>query len=145
MNDQKIMPLPREDTMASRLRYFRVLSGFTQQSMASVLGVSRSAYTYYETGKTSPDPIMLGRIARILNIPVTFFFVGHEPSPVLMFSDSDKQRAPKKVMSDPQRIGELSAAEKTLIAYIRCMDIHADSARGTLESFHGSLKQQKDS
>ena len=37
-----------------RLKRFREESGYTQSILANILGVERSTYTYYETGKTTP-------------------------------------------------------------------------------------------
>ena len=51
--------------LAARLRQARLQAGYSQQNIADALNVNRATYTYYETGKTSPDPITLGRIARI--------------------------------------------------------------------------------
>lgn len=72
---KKIKYLPPDgSTLAERLRAFRVQVGFSQKNVADVLNVSRSTYTYYETGKTTPDPATLNRIAKILNVPLEYFF-----------------------------------------------------------------------
>ena len=37
------------------LKYYRSECKLTQQDVADLLGLERSSYTYYETGKTTPD------------------------------------------------------------------------------------------
>lgn len=43
-------------------------STFTQQNMADMLKISRSTYTYYETGKSEPGQEALGKICKILSV-----------------------------------------------------------------------------
>ena len=43
-------------------------STYTQQNMADMLKISRSTYTYYETGKSEPGQEALGKICKILSI-----------------------------------------------------------------------------
>ena len=64
-----------EATLPERLRGFRLRAGFSQQNVADILNVSRSTYTYYETGKTTPDPTTLNRIAKIFAVPLEEFFL----------------------------------------------------------------------
>ena len=54
--------------LAERLRQARLQAGYSQQNIADALNVNRATYTYYETGKTSPDPVTLGKIARICGV-----------------------------------------------------------------------------
>lgn len=119
-------------SLAEALRKYRLLAGFSQKSVAEALGITRSAYTYYETGKTSPDPATLNRIAKMFGVPLEAFFVdGIDSIPQeLYFHDSGaaKQRAPRKSYPEPQRIGELTADEKTLIAYLRGRNISGERA-----------------
>ncbi len=43
-------------------------SKFSQQEMADKLNISRSTYTYYETGKSEPGQEKLKKICDILNV-----------------------------------------------------------------------------
>lgn len=43
-------------------------SKFSQQEMADMLSISRSTYTYYETGKSEPGQEKLKKICDILNV-----------------------------------------------------------------------------
>ena len=104
--------------LAGQLRKARLQAGYSQQNIADALNINRATYTYYETGKTSPDPITLGKIARIFGAPIEFFFEDEADT----FSDlllTDRERCPKKPMPDPHKIGELASEEKELIALLR--------------------------
>ena len=87
--------------LAERLRQARLQAGYSQQNIADALNVNRATYTYYETGKTSPDPVTLGKIARICGAPIEFFF-----------EEEDSQQAPvpygqralpQEALSQPQQ------------------------------------------
>ena len=69
--------------LADRLRQARLQAGYSQQNIADALNVNRATYTYYETGKTTPDPVTLGRIARICGAPIEFFFEEEPVAPML--------------------------------------------------------------
>ena len=51
-----------------RLKHFRTTSGLTQQQVADVLGLDRSTYAYYESGKTTPDIKSVNKLLKIFNI-----------------------------------------------------------------------------
>lgn len=60
-----------------RLREVRSSTGMSQNQVAEALGVSRSAYAYYETGATRPDLETLIRIARVFGV-TTDYLLGLE-------------------------------------------------------------------
>lgn len=97
------------------LRQVRLTCGYSQGAVADALGVNRSTYTCYESGKTTPSLYTLKKLAQIFDVPVEAFlspetFQGMEPA---------RQRSPRRVQTDPKRIGELSEEEKRLIARFR--------------------------
>lgn len=53
---------------AARLKQLRKQCGLTQQVIAEIMGIDRSTYTYYETGKTYPDLDGLCRLANIFRV-----------------------------------------------------------------------------
>lgn len=59
--------------LCALLRNYRKFCGLTQGQVAIALGVDRSTYTYYETGKTSPNINTLMSLVKILNIPYEEF------------------------------------------------------------------------
>lgn len=128
--------------LAERLRQARLKAGYSQQNIADALNMNRATYTYYETGKTSPDPVTLGKIARIFGAPIEFFFEDEdeENSPVIL---TDRERCPKKAFPDPERIGELAPDEKKLIALLRAsqkvsVEDAVDWVRRQLENQQGN-------
>ena len=60
--------------LGAMLRTMRLAKNATQESVAKLLGVTRSAYSYYESGKTSPDLHDLRVLAEFFGIPPADFF-----------------------------------------------------------------------
>lgn len=56
-----------KDTLR-RLRKEKI--GYTQQQVADYLQISRSTYTYYETGKTEPDLENIKKLAKLFGVSV---------------------------------------------------------------------------
>lgn len=54
--------------LADKLRTLRENNGFKQMEIAKILNCSRSTYTYYETGKTTPSISVLKLLAKIYNV-----------------------------------------------------------------------------
>ena len=54
-----------------KMKMRRVQCGFTQQEVANRLGIDRTTYTKYETGKSEPSFDALQKIAGLLQVPVT--------------------------------------------------------------------------
>ena len=60
-------------TLNEKLKYLRSLENLPQHMIASILKIERSTYSYYESGKTTPNIYMLYAIARIYDLPMEFF------------------------------------------------------------------------
>lgn len=101
----------------NELRRLRIRCGLTQQAVADALHVNRATYTYYETGKTTPSVERLGKISAIFG--VSEIHLASLLQIPFEFEDLDNNRAPKKISSDPERVGQLTPQEKTLIAQYR--------------------------
>ncbi len=65
--------------LAENLKKFRKLSGFRQDDIAKVIGLDRSAYAYYESGKTEPNTENMIKIAKMLGIDMNTL-LGYEVS-----------------------------------------------------------------
>ena len=50
------------------LRKIRKEKGYTQQQMADILFISRSTYTYYETGKSEPSQEKLKKLCEVFDV-----------------------------------------------------------------------------
>lgn len=55
-------------TLANNLKKYRNQSGYTQQQIADLLGIDRSTYSYYETGKSLPDIKNISKLLKILDV-----------------------------------------------------------------------------
>lgn len=58
--------------IGNRLKPLRDNKGLTQADVAKVLGVSRTTYTQYETGKSEPDLETVNRLAGFFNVSVDY-------------------------------------------------------------------------
>lgn len=62
--------------VGGRLRIARELRGVTTASaLADMIGVSRQAVSLYENDRSSPTEVQLERIARTLDMPISFFLL----------------------------------------------------------------------
>ena len=61
------------NNLGSRLRAVRKARGLTQQAVADILGLPRTAVTQIEAGKRSVSTLELSRLARIYYRPVAYF------------------------------------------------------------------------
>lgn len=60
------------------LKTARKKLGLTQEQVANQLGITKSAYCGYETGKRQPDVTKLKELAKVLNIKVdTLLEIGY--------------------------------------------------------------------
>lgn len=58
--------------VSENLKRVRKEHKLTQQDIANVLGIDRSTYTFYETGKTSPSISTVYKLAEIYNVTVGY-------------------------------------------------------------------------
>lgn len=56
--------------LSAKLRELRKVHGYTQDYVASVLGIVRQTYSHYETGKRTPTSDALFKLAGLYNISV---------------------------------------------------------------------------
>ena len=56
--------------LAESLKKIRKQYKMTQEDIAKLLGISRSGYTYYETGKTVPSVEVLQKLSAIYNTTI---------------------------------------------------------------------------
>lgn len=127
-----------------RLKHFRTTSGLTQQQVADVLGLDRSTYAYYESGKTTPDIKSVNKLLKIFNISYYELMDETDPTtitvsdPLVDSSDDD----------DQPHIYDLTKAEKRLVIYFRVLS--PNQQKDLLnsispEAFEGRKKRRKGS
>lgn len=64
------------DAIAARIRTERKLRGFTQTSLGQAIGLTFQQVQKYETGANRISASRLLSIARVLNVPVIYFYEG---------------------------------------------------------------------
>lgn len=72
--------MPNESTFSERLKEIRKRRGFTQGYVAEQLGVTRPAYTAYESGKREPDFSALSKLAKIYGVSTDYLLGIEIPS-----------------------------------------------------------------
>src|SRR3981081_394484 len=65
---------PEDFAVGSRVREIRQQSGLSLRALASALGISASALSQIETGRTRPSINRVHQIAAELNIPLSTLF-----------------------------------------------------------------------
>lgn len=66
---------------SERLKQLRKERGLLQQDMADKIGITKSAYGYYEQGKTTPDVLTAKKIASILDVSVDYLLGAQSEQP----------------------------------------------------------------
>ena len=56
--------------LSAKLKQLRKAYGHTQDFVASALGIARQTYSHYETGKRTPSPEALFKMAGLYNVSV---------------------------------------------------------------------------
>jgi len=75
---------------SARLRDLRAKSGLSQQAVANILGIGRSAYTYYEIGKRLPTSENLFILADLFHV-TTDYLLGRTDRPELHVIDNPQE------------------------------------------------------
>ena len=69
-------------SFTEQLKKARLNMNYTQQQVADLMGITKSTYCGYETGKRQPDVAKLKQLARILNTSGDVLLeTGFEPEP----------------------------------------------------------------
>ena len=124
-----------------RLKHFRTTSGLTQQQVADVLGLDRSTYAYYESGKTTPDIKSVNKLLKIFNISYYELMEEQDPTTVNVANDDSQDDEEDKL-----HIYDLSKPEKRLVIYFRVLSPNQqkDLLKSIApEAFEGRKKRRK--
>lgn len=105
------------------LRDLRKLnSKYSQQEMADMLNISRSTYTYYETGKSEPGQEKLKKICNILSVDFNTLLGYDDNDVVATAADSSEEAEP---------FAPLNRTEEQIIAAYRKMNSEEKEYIGT--------------
>ena len=105
------------------LRDLRKLnSKYSQQEMADMLNISRSTYTYYETGKSEPGQEKLKKICDILSVDF---------NTLLGYDDNDVVATAADSSEEAETFAPLNRTEEQIIAAYRKMNSEEKEYIGT--------------
>ncbi len=85
----------------------------TQEDVAKILGIDRTTYTFYETGKTSPSITTLVTLSNLYNCTVGYLAGVEDNNPRF------KRKQTEISASDPDPIARLSKEEQLAVMYFR--------------------------
>lgn len=98
-----------------QLRLIRKQNRLSQQQLSDVLGISRSTYCSYETGRRTPDIEVLVQLSKFYKLPLDRFVDKIE---LEYLNDEDYYEG----QPDTRYLSQLSRSERDLIASLRCLD-----------------------
>ncbi len=87
---------------------------YSQLEMANMLNISRSTYTYYETGKSEPGQEKLKKLCEILNVDFNTLLSYNEPV--------EGESAVASTADNQDLLKLLTPSEEQLILAYRCMN-----------------------
>ncbi|MFQ1701611.1 helix-turn-helix domain-containing protein [Loktanella agnita] len=95
------MKHPVDVHVGKRIRHRRWMSGTTQQQLAENVGIKFQQIQKYETGMNRVSASRLWDIAKVLNVPVSFFFEGLDAQPAANAADGDM---PGDILTDKEAL-----------------------------------------
>ena len=122
----------KDFSVAESLKTVRKEHNFKQKEIADAMGIDRSTYSFYETGKTNPPIETLCKLSRIYNVTIGYLLGKEANNPELL-----KRSASVSSGVDP--IAMLKKDEQLLIMYYR---VASDSAKK--EIFEEIIRKSKE-
>ncbi len=89
------------NTLGERLNYARKKKGFTQDSLAETIGVSRGVIYNLEKNKTAPQMIVINAICQTLKINKTWLIEGTEE-----MEDTSESSKSAKILAELYEVAE---------------------------------------
>ena len=114
--------------LSEQLKIIRTANKFTQQGLADAIGIERSTYASYETGRNKPDVVLLSRIAKVFDVSSDFILEIDTTVP-LNVEDIPVQYKKK---SGNKLVSTLSKEEKSVLAKYRLL---SDNKKAELVDF----------
>lgn len=114
--------------LSEQLKIIRKANKFTQQGLADAIGIERSTYASYETGRNKPDAVLLSKIAKVFDVSSDFILEIDTTVP-LNVEDIPVQYKKK---SGNKLVSTLSKEEKNVLAKYRLL---SDNKKAELVDF----------
>ncbi len=87
-------PNPIDKHVGARVRMRRIMVGMSQEKLGEALGITFQQIQKYEKGTNRIGASRLQAAARILAVPVNYFFEGASDDPLIAGGFADTQAAP---------------------------------------------------
>ncbi len=100
-----------------QLKIIRKQNELSQQQVADFLGISRSAYCGYETGRRSPDVATVIKLSEFYRLPLDKFFEKRIPAEYVYDDDYYEGQ------TDTRYLSQLSKSERDLIVNFRKLNL----------------------
>lgn len=105
--------------LSENLKKLRKSCGFRQEEVANVIGVDRSAYSYYESGKTEPSVKNLIKIARMFKVDVDTLVGNSEYATALALNNEPADEYDSELCADIESLSKCTSQERILVAMLR--------------------------
>lgn len=103
--------------LSEQLKIIRRANKFTQQGLADAIGIERSTYASYETGRNKPDVNLLSKIAKVFGVSSDYILEIDTTAPLNVEDISVKY----KKKSGNKLVSTLSKEEKSVLAKYRLL------------------------
>lgn len=103
--------------LSEQLKIIRKANKFTQQGLADAIGIERSTYASYETGRNKPDVNLLSKIAKVFGVSSDFILEIDTTVPLNVEDIPVKY----KKKSGNKLVSTLSKEEKSVLAKYRLL------------------------
>ncbi len=104
--------------LSDTLKLLRSQNGYTQQNIADFLGIERSTYSYYETGKTQPSTSIIARLSCLFSVGLEEF-IPHSYKPTSVLDLACSSPNDNLYFNKTERFGYLSPEEQQLVMHFR--------------------------
>ena len=95
--------------LGQRVRARRIQLGFRKGAVAAHLGVSMEYFEAMEAGRVELTPVLLGRLAELMKVPVLYFF-----EELLSAEEAGGENVEHGFVSDEERVASLVGAFRRL-------------------------------
>lgn len=124
----------KEKTILSlRLRLLRIAAGMKQEEVANMLGIGRSAYTYYESSRSKPDYDGLITLSKLFHVSIDYL-VGLTNMPEIAQRPQIADGVPNSELAIESSFGLLTKDERYMLALYR--QLSGDAQSELLETLH---------
>ena len=119
--------------IAENIRALRKSHKLTQQEVADILALDRSTYTFYEIGKTNPQPESLKKLSDTYNVTIGYIYGIEQNCPEMKLNSTEKLE-----VCDTDTLGEISKQERFILMAYRSLE--ADKKEEFIKKLKDFLK-----